>query len=289
MKTPSIKMRTFGTGQFHEFVLPNGKVLLIDPFWGFPGDDGYYGDGLWGHSPNEITGADYIILTHTHLDHDTALKQYADRYDAKVIAPAMSAQSVLRFHDLCCDNIFFAFPNTKFEFEDLTVEVFMAKHCNLGMRYDPNVDISARHGIVGHKDCDDWGSIESYDYLITTKEGFQILLANGRDLYQSTIHASQAACPDLLIRQAEVKYETGENKGKMYSPEDYAKLIVKFRASLSIPTHYDSVCKKYGGKEWLDNYYNQVAEEVQKLAPGCRFFFPEVWKWYTLGLDISED
>ena len=291
MKSNSIKMRTFGCGQFHEFVLPNGKVLLIDPYWGFgKNPDGYYDDGLWGHDPDEITGADYIILTHTHLDHDKEVAYYTEKYDSLVISPAMSAESVLHFHNIGCDNLFLAFPYEELAFKDLTVKVFPAKHCNLGSRYNPDYDLSfERHGLAGHKGCDDWGSIESYDYLITTKDGFQILLANGRDIYTSTYLESQKICPDLLIRQAEVKYEEGPKKGQMYSAEDYAELCARFRATMAIPTHYDSVCKKYGGKEWLDNFYADVAAEYKKLVPGGFFFFPEVWKWYSIGLDISEE
>lgn|GEM_PF-840357 len=292
MKTNSIKMRDFGSGQFHEIKMPNGKTLLIDPFWGFgkdPEGKGYFDDGLWGHNPDEITGADYIILTHTHLDHDKEVAYYTEKYDSLVICPAMSAQAQLRYQKICCDNIFFAFPYEELSFKDLTVKVLPTKHCNLGMRYDPNKDIAERHGMKGHKDCDDWGSIESNDYLITLKDGFQILLANGRDLYTSTYLESQKVCPDILIRQAEVKYEDGENKGKMYSPKDYAELCSRFRATLAMPTHYDSVCKKYGGIEWLRNYYAEVAEEYEKLCPGSKFIFPEVWTWYSIGLDISAE
>ena len=289
MKNSTIKMRTFGTAQFHEFKLPNGKELLIDPFWGFPGDDSYYGDGLMGHSPDEIERADYIIITHTHGDHDQALGYFANKYDSKVIAPAMSAQALFRYHKIGCDNIFFAFPGETLKFKDVEIKVFPAKHCNLGMVYDPNVDIGVNMGLTGHKECDDWGSIESYDYLITFYNGFQILLANGRDIYSTTSEYSYKLCPDVLIRQAEVKYEEGEKKDQMYSPEDYAELCSRFRAGLVLPTHYDSVCKKYGGKEWMDNYYAQVNEELQKLVPGTSFFLPDRWKWYSFGLSISED
>ena len=289
MQNASVKMRTFGPGQFHEFKLPNGKTLLIDPFWGFPNPAGYYDDGLMGHSRDEIEGADYIIITHTHGDHDKDLGYYANKYNSKVIAPAMSSQDLFRYHKIGCDNIFFAFPGNSLKFKDMEIKVFPAKHCNLGITYDPNLDVGKMMGMEGHKDCDDWGSIESYDYLITFYNGFQILLANGRDIYSGTSDYSAQICPDVLIRQAEVKYEEGEKEGQMYSPEDYAELCSRFRANLVLPTHYDSVCKKYGGKEFMDNYYAQVNEELKRLVPGTSFFLPDRWVWYSMGVGISEE
>ena len=56
MRVTNIRIRPFNVGCNFQIVLPNGKTVLIDPWFTgneFPG----------GHTKEEIEGADYIILT----------------------------------------------------------------------------------------------------------------------------------------------------------------------------------------------------------------------------------
>ena len=55
MKYSSVKIRPFNVGGAFEVKLPNGKVILIDPY--FTGID-FEG----GFTREDVTGADYILL-----------------------------------------------------------------------------------------------------------------------------------------------------------------------------------------------------------------------------------
>ncbi len=54
MKCTSIRLRPFNVGGGFEIILPNGKVVLTDPF--FPADQ-FPG----GQTREDVTGADYIL------------------------------------------------------------------------------------------------------------------------------------------------------------------------------------------------------------------------------------
>ena len=63
MKSTSLKIRAFNVGGAFEIKLPNGKIVLIDPFFTSNQFEG-------GFTREDVTGADYILLTHSHYDHD---------------------------------------------------------------------------------------------------------------------------------------------------------------------------------------------------------------------------
>lgn len=300
MKTASVKMRTFGCGCNHEFILPSGTRILIDPWFG---NDREYLDG---HSLDEIEGADYILLTHGHGDHEQELGYYAKKYDSKVIAPAFTGLSLMTKHDLSFDQIIYATPGEKFIFEDVAIEIIWAKHKKLNRGLS---NMLPRGTTQAEKDLSMWGSMESVDYLITTPENFKILTASGRDIHYNGIEKSKEVGVNLLIRQACTDYEPGLEKGDLadaffgnvhYQPEDLAKLCAKYNAAMTIPFHYDTTLKVLSGKsmdtpkeeldkcqEVLDKYMDEVKAEMAKLTSNG-FFFPKPWVWYEFGSYVSE-
>ena len=56
----SLKFRWLGNAG-SEIILPSGKVLVLDPYMDDAPNAPFKSD--------EITGADYIVLTHGHFDH----------------------------------------------------------------------------------------------------------------------------------------------------------------------------------------------------------------------------
>jgi len=70
----SIRLRWLGSGSF-EIVLPSGKVLVTNPYFG-------HIDGL---KAQEVTGADYITVTHDSYIALGELHTLAQRFNSKVI------------------------------------------------------------------------------------------------------------------------------------------------------------------------------------------------------------
>lgn len=282
MRKNSIRIRPFNVGGAFEIVLPNGKVILLDPYF-----TGYEIPG--GHTVDDITGADYIILSHTHFDHDSDVGYLVRKFNAKVFVGAMSALDLLKFHKIPYDNIFPVYPGQKYTLDDFAVEFFQTKHNPSGGRtFDPeNADIAFKaSGISGHADCDTWGSVESLDFLITTNNNFRILGASGRVIWKELFDVCKDRGPNLLLRQSGVRRGTGSMfDGEQVSPRELAELMVRYGAQTIIPFHHDVLFKRWG-EEKTYAYMDEVAAEVEKIDVGAQFINPIAWKWYNIGTDI---
>lgn len=274
----SFRLRTVNSGANHEIVLPNGKVVLIDPF--------YLDCRFPGFSRDDVTGADYIILTHAHLDHDSDLGYLAGKFNAKVFVGVMSAEAVLKFHKIPYDNLIPVFPGQSYEMDGVSFRFFQAKHnpFGAGRTYDPGKDVSeSRYGISGHKMCDDWGSMESLDVMITTENNFRILMASGTVLWQDLFGLCRELRPNVLLRQAGVRKD-----GEQVPAGELADLLVKYGAQVIFPFHMDVLVKRWG-EEKTAEYMEAVAKAVHELEPGASFVYPEPLRWYQVGIGVTEE
>lgn len=280
MLSHSFKMRSFNVGNGHEIVLPSGKTLLIDP---------YYPDKTPGHTQEDIQGADYVIVTHTHFDHELNLGYIVHKFNSKVILPAVSALAEAKYHRLPYDSIYPAFPGSKMTFPDFSIEVFQAKHNTLGAAcYDPDVDVTYKMtGVKGDLDVDALGGIFSMDCLITLNNGFKILLASGQNVWEESISKFREIRPNMLIRQCSVR-PMGQDvySGGQVDAETLAKLFTSYNAQILVPFHMDSILKKWD-EEKLEQYFRDVAQKVRELDPGAVFLPPKAWAWYNISIDIS--
>ncbi len=282
MFSRSIKLRTFNAGCAHEIVLENGKVIIIDPF--------FTGPHMEGHSIDEITGADYILLTHAHFDHDINLGDLVRKFNSKVFAGSNSTVPILKFHKISYDNIFPVYPGQEIVTDDFKLNILQAKHNPTGSRlYSDDNDIAMKElGIPGHKECDDWGNIESTDYMITTKNSFKILTVSGQTYSNGIFDWCFQNAPNVVIRQAGVRKGGADLFGDgQVTPEELAELFVKYHAQLIIPFHMDVIYRRWG-KEKTEEYFKEVAVNIKKLSSGAAFLLPEPWAWYDIGVSINK-
>ena len=162
MFAEGVKIRSFNAGCAHEILLPGGKRVLIDPFF----QDSLSG----GHTLEEVEGADYVLVTHTHFDHELDLGYFAERYRPLIFVGALSAQALVRYHRLAYDHVVPVYPGQTYTVEDFKLEIIAAKHNPSGGRtWDPETDIVREaKGVEGHRECDVCGDLESVDYLLIT-------------------------------------------------------------------------------------------------------------------------
>lgn len=280
MYRESIKLRCTTTGCGHEICLPNGKTIIIDP---------YYPDTVSGCTKEDVEGGDYVIVTHTHYDHDFHLGWITEKFNSKVILPAMDALQELKYQKLPFNNVYPVYPRDVMTFPDFKLEVFLTKHNSLGkLTYDPDNDMTFKKmGVPGDLDADALGGLFSYNYLITTNNGFKILIASGQNLWVETLSEFQAIRPNMLIRQVSVRpFESDLSSNNQVSAKELAKLFVSYNAQLLIPFHMDGLKARWG-EEKLNQYLQEAAEEVERLDSGALFIIPEAWKWYSVGIGMN--
>lgn len=283
MKNNSVRIRPFNVGGAFEIVLPNGKVILLDPYFSAVTFDS-------GKTREDVTGADYIILSHTHFDHDFDVGYFVKKFDSKVFCGAMSAFELVKFHKIPYDNIFPVYPGQTYTLDDFTVSFFQTKHNPSGSRtYDPEHPIAAGLGIPEHELCDELGSMESMDFMITTNNNFRILENSGRIVWKEIFDVCKQQRPNVLLRQAGVRRGYGDlYSGEQVPPAELAELFTRFGAQLVIPFHHDVMVKRWG-LEKTNAYLDAVAEEVSKQDPGAMMLNPVAWQWYSLGLEVTAE
>jgi L-ascorbate metabolism protein UlaG (beta-lactamase superfamily) len=106
-----------------EFVLPSGKVLVVDPYIDYSPT-----------SPikcSEVTGADYITLTHGHYDHITDVGHLIRKFHSKVICSREIAEPLSRVFNIDLGDLIRVSAGDRVDFSDLRLEVMRGQHINL--------------------------------------------------------------------------------------------------------------------------------------------------------------
>jgi L-ascorbate metabolism protein UlaG (beta-lactamase superfamily) len=117
-----IRFRWLGYVCF-EFVLPSGKVLVVDPYIDCsPTAPIKY---------NEVTGADYIALTHGHYDHVTEVGVLYQKFHSKVLCSREIAEPLSKVFNIDLGDLIRVSAGERVEFSDLRIEVTRGQHINL--------------------------------------------------------------------------------------------------------------------------------------------------------------
>ena len=130
MKCSSLSLRAFNTGGFFELRLPNGKTILIDPCFSHldPITREWTTQYETGHTREDIGAADYILLTHTHWDHDLDIGYFVEKYGSLVFCSHACAEELLKYHKIPYDKIVCCYPGSRYTLDDFTLEVLQGKH-----------------------------------------------------------------------------------------------------------------------------------------------------------------
>ena len=257
----------------YEIVLPNGKVIVVDPCINFEKKEEF--------TPDNFTGADYIFLSHTHYDHTMDLGYLEKKYKSKVFVGSMSCLALLHYFDINFDRVYPVSPNEKFEMEDFTLEVFRSKHTF--MNNEDNVMSKRRENFNGkfpteHRYADICGSIEYMDYLITLKNNIRIFISGGgpnKYFYNNIFQTMKETAPNIVIRQSSSKY----------TPEEFAQTVDQFHSQLVLPLHQDGIERKTNMK--IQDYVDRANVEFEKLNSSTRMLNPIKYKWYEISMNVT--
>lgn len=275
MNTKPIKIKYINYACY-EIVLPNGKEIVIDPCIDYTGKNTEF-------TADDFNGADYILLSHTHYDHDMDLPYLAKKYNSKVFVGAMSAISELRYSDIIFDNIYPVYPGEVYEMEDFTLEVFRGKHTFLGnQNYMSNREGKRLNEYFpeNHNMSDIMGGIEYMDYMITTKENTKIFINGGgpNSMFHNNIFTTmKEKKPNIVFRQSSSKY----------TPEEFAHTVDKFNAQLIFPLHQDGVARKTNFT--IKEYVERVNAELEKIGSSAIMINPTPYKWVNISYSIQQE
>lgn len=283
--------------QCYEMVLPNGKVIVTDPFYW----DKSHFDRLTeltrnqkmerdiyaqsGFSVDDFTGADYIILNHVHGDHSNLVGELWNRFYGRVLVPAECAVEVAKTFDIPYGTVYPLYPGNTYYFDDFTLKVYPGAHDNRAFREgkfqrpsDPGslYDGSEGFGIPCPSLLGPLGSIYNLNFMIETKDNYRIDFSAGRDFEEHVEHVRREK-PNLMLR----------HRIRSYSPEQYADMIEQMGAQLMMPLHHNNA--RAAGED-LNDYMRKVNEVLVSRGSAARVFNPEAYRWYQICTSvIAED
>lgn len=284
---------------FNEIMLPNGKTIVIDPYWeGI--ENQYIADntvpaGKW------VKGADYCILTHTHGDHCADLPSILDYYPlCQVVVPMgglgeLSNQFGLGATRYCLLGVN---GGDHLEFEDFTLDVYAGRHIfntkqQLLTEMNNEILTNKRYQYEGgHFNAQSalhsqWGGLHFCNYMITTKpEGFKILVYGGffiYDPFRAQVFDSQ---PDMMFYQA-----ANPNLGNPYygtnkhvdlsikenvKTDEVASFVASVKPGLCMPSHQEKF-----EMEMLNYIAGECAKVGQEQGLKTQYFVPAHNTWYV--------
>lgn len=282
--------------QCYEIVLPNGKVIVTDPFYL---DAGRF-DGLTeltqnqklerdiysqrGFSVDEFTGADYIILNHVHGDHSNLVGELWNRFYGRVLCPAECCAEVAKAFDIPYATMYPLHPGNTYYFDDFTLKTYPGAHDNRAFREgkfqrasDPRIlyDGTEGFGIPCPSMLGPLGSMYNLNFMIETRQNFKIDFSAGRDYEEHVRHMTEEK-PNLMLR----------HRIRSYTAEYCAQQIMDMGAQLMMPLHHNNA--RAAGED-LNAYFRRVNEILIASGSPARAFNPEPYRWYQIQTSIVSE
>lgn len=285
-----IKIRWITTTCF-EIVLPNGKVIVFDPWCGEPVGDYKMSMDL-GFTIDDFTGADYVFLSHTHFDHDADIKELIDKKQpdkmgGHVFMGALSAKLFSEVYDVPLCEIVPVYPYETMDLDDLIVTPLPCRHFG-----DVGLDVvetpsETRAGVIArggnpdkpHNRLMEYGTLEEMDWAVTVKENnFRFMILGGRIYRFNNIYKfAEEFNPDFVIRQVSLAA----------TPEAYADMVAKYHAPIVWPSHHDSHDLVKASGLSYEEYFGRVNAALETQKAPCEVVNVKRGAWYNIGVGYS--
>lgn len=287
----SVKFRWLGYVCF-EIVLPSGKVIVTDPFIDYS------------HTApiksREITGADYIAVTHGHFDHTTDVGELAKKYNSKVVCSYQVAEPLIKFFDLDPNNIIKVTAGSELAFDDLKIEVTRSEHINgevavrasyervTGKTAGPDLSMIEMRKAMNsfNKSIDEDQALaereirekmQSAGFSGGEQLGFIFQTSDNLRLYFYT-----AGIHEYLYKQiAEAHPNVILVQLGGCDPEKAAEVAALSGAEIVIPTHHDG-----DGLEIMHELAHEMGRHLSSRSK-AHFVDIEIGEWYEIGVEIS--
>ena len=235
-------------GQCFQFRLPDGKVLMTDPF--LPQNPkAWRRENTPVLDLNELGPVDYVTINHSHFDHTSDLPAVFKENSPIVICDRIFARELSAAYQVPEYNIWPIVPGMTYQFDSFRLDTVAGKHNDIGGPCDLE---GARFGdpentMVGP--LNSYGCLFNTSFLFTLTNHYRIGFAAGVAV-KGMAAAWKGIGIDLLLRQRLVYAK----------PKEYAEDCKLLGGQLIVPMHHDA-CIRHGCGKLLLHY----------LQRHCRF------------------
>lgn len=267
--------------------LPNGKVILTDPFFPSPTTpwnvskemfDAYALEDPFDES--SLEKVDYIIINHTHGDHILKLEEVYQKYHPIVIIHSPMAYDLALTHEINLSDIYPVDFGGTYYFDGFQIRTFHGTHHPVRNTYSqmPAADAcdNPRAGKMSVL-----GGLFNMNFIVTTDEHVNIGFIGG-DI-DGDFEMFRACCPDILFRN-----KLHSSKAEYDVVKEWADYLIQSHAKLMVPMHHEKwLTGKAGYTTKLVEEMNEYLKEHHAVA---RVLNPKRTQWYSLkvGLEAVE-
>ncbi|WP_276951063.1 MBL fold metallo-hydrolase [Enterocloster lavalensis] len=265
-------------GQCFEFLFPNGKVLITDPW--FHGEGAAYRCCPDNFTAGDLVGGDYLYINHGHFDHTSNIGEVYSRFKSTVIMPSPIALEMARCFDITLTDIYPVDFNGRYYFDGFSIETFHGVHHRIPMNYQETMDEFSSLDTPASPELNAMGSIFNMNFILTTDQGLRIAFIGGND-DGMTERMRGADKPNIVIRN-----KLFSSKIKTGVAETFAEWFAQVDSQILVPMHYETWLKDDPGfAEKMIEDMNHIMEEKGKVGRVAQM---ERGKWYSLNLTMTE-
>lgn len=274
-------------GQCFEIKLPNGIFILTDPFLpsltNQAGLSKAFAEACAIQRPfsvENLQGADYIILNHTHGDHIAQLQEIAERFHSRVIVQSAVAKELAETMSIRLTDIYPVDLNGTYYFDGFSLATFHGTHHpvkgNLPVERERFMedfprDVSCLSAL---------GGLFNMNFIISTENCLRIGFAGG-DIDNEFEMFSQYK-PQIIFRN---KLHSSASEYDVVG--EWSDYLLKTKALLMVPMHHEKwLVAKPGYMEKVVEQMNQILKESGSPARVLNLVRTQ---WYSLNLSIAEE
>lgn len=261
-------------GQCFQFELPDGKVLMTDPF--FPQNQkAWKQDNTPLLDMENLGHIDYVTINHSHFDHTDNLADVFQKSSPIVICDGIFARELSAAFQIPEYRIFPIVTGMTYQFPSFRLDTIHGTHNDIGTVCDLTGGRFADPASPMVGPLNSYGCLFNTSFLFTLTNHFRIGFAAGVDVDGMT-RAWKDSGPDLLLRQRLVYAR----------PEEFAKDCMDLGGQMVVPMHHDA-CFDWNSD--MNAYTQEVNNLLKQSGTSMRMFNPQRMKWHTVQMGISID
>lgn len=278
MKTIGLRYRWF-VENCHEFQLPDGKTLLIDPM--LPRQDSLLYEGFKsGYTVDDLKKVDYVFVSHMHGDHIDQLREVIDKFNPVILINQNNIIPLSKALNLPVRKMIPLVDYHTYDFGNFKFTPYPGTHVQtigdmpLNEAYENLSQLTGETGDTLKNEAQAFGSCFNTNFMLEIPGGIRVAFIQGQytDL---TKYEFMRSNPTLVIRQL--------SRIDLF-PEIFDQLVDCIEDTntglMAFMCHHHKT--KNPTKTAAD--INKIMEERNESA---RVFVPQAGKWIELGTSIE--